>query len=100
VAQRLREELLERVTATRIAADADVGDEERDERVQVARVGSDGVPGRELADLLVGEQPLAVTQLAHACPLSALRAGPLGPRSRPGGKFATRRSLMPPEPRA
>jgi hypothetical protein len=30
----------------------------------------------------------------HACPLSSLRSGPLGPRSLLGGIPASRRSLM------
>src|SRR5262249_22960898 len=66
VSQRLREELLQRGAAARVAADAHVVDEERDEGVEIARVRGDGVPGRELADLLVGEQPRDRARVAHA----------------------------------
>ena len=41
----------------RPAPDLHVVDEQRDQRVEVARVGGDRVASRELADLLVGQEP-------------------------------------------
>src|SRR5581483_5765409 len=53
-----------------------------------------GPAGRAARAPLAAPRDTRCATLAHACPLSALRAGPLGPRSLLRGIPAARRSLM------
>src|SRR6516162_1637115 len=54
-----------------------------------------GPAGRAARAPLTARRDTRLATFAHVFPLSALRAGPLGPRSLLGGIPASRRSLMP-----
>src|SRR5207245_2002316 len=64
-----------------------------------SRLPALGAPRRAARAPFAARRDTRLPTLTHACPLSALRAGPLGPRSLLGGIPASRRSLIVARPR-